>query len=95
MTFRLLAEFRAGNTNLKDELRSGYLREVGRKAVIEAAEEDPILIIEELADDLDCGHATVSTWTLSRRRHRNLLLLQDNARLHVAKLKTRKLIELS
>ncbi|KAJ1355230.1 hypothetical protein KIN20_012555 [Parelaphostrongylus tenuis] len=40
---------------------TGRLHKVDRDAVIEAIEEGPTLIIEELANDLVCGHAIISS----------------------------------
>ncbi|KAJ1354155.1 hypothetical protein KIN20_010991 [Parelaphostrongylus tenuis] len=48
------------NTNLKDQLRSGRPSEVDRAGAIKAIGKDPILTIEELADDCECGNATIS-----------------------------------
>ncbi|KAJ1373382.1 hypothetical protein KIN20_035762 [Parelaphostrongylus tenuis] len=58
--YRFFDEFCAYNTNSKDKLRSARPHEVDREAAIDAIEEDPTLVVEKLADDVNCGHATIS-----------------------------------
>ncbi|KAJ1374476.1 hypothetical protein KIN20_037167 [Parelaphostrongylus tenuis] len=60
-TFWFSVENRADNTNLKDQLQSGPPREVDQEVVIEAAEKDSTLTIEEPTDDFGCVHATTTT----------------------------------
>jgi len=59
-TYEWFAKFRADNTNLADQPRSGRPREIDRDAVIEAIDLDPTLTTQDLADEFDCGHAQIS-----------------------------------
>ncbi|KAJ1348245.1 hypothetical protein KIN20_003501 [Parelaphostrongylus tenuis] len=45
---------------MEDQPRFERLREIHRLAVVKASKEDPTLTTEKLADDFDCGHATIN-----------------------------------
>jgi transposase len=56
---RWFAKFRTGETDLKDQPRSGRPREIDREAVIEAIDLDPTLTVRDLANEFECGVARI------------------------------------
>ncbi|KAJ1363443.1 hypothetical protein KIN20_023317 [Parelaphostrongylus tenuis] len=68
---RFIAEPSAENINLEDQLRFGCSREFNQKAVIEAIEEIPTLLIGVMTDDFGCGHETITL----PKRSKNMQIL--------------------
>lgn len=58
--FDWFAKFRADNTNLSDQPRTGRPREVDREAVIDAIDLDPTLSTRDLAEGFHCDHVTIA-----------------------------------
>jgi len=87
------AKFRADNTDLNDQPRSGRPREIDREAVIEAIEEDPTLTTEDLAGDFECTQMAIwkilkaagKKWRKSNWIPKELTQAQKNKRKKIAR----------